>query len=610
MCQCGHGSRVPRASCATDLGIYFMVRPISQHMLWPARALVYDLTMSKRLAILLPAAILLHLGHGLAAPTKVEEGAAALVRGDASQAVAAYTEALKDPALPNDRRGTILTDRGVAYARLGQPKLALEDFNRAVQLFPEYAAAYNNRGSLLLALGLPKEAVKDFNRAVTLAPGYAAAYNNRAGALLRLGQQADALRDFTKAIQLMPTSAAPLNGRGRVFLALGRPHAAIRDFSRAVNADARFALAYRSRAEAKLEVGRPEEAIEDLSRAIAFDVENTDFYVLRGYAYLATDNTASALKDFSRAIEIEPNNAAGYEGRGLAHGLSEAFEEALADLNRAIDLDPRSAVAFAYRAYVYKQSGQPDVGQKDIDTALKLDPNRAEVQWAKGEIDEAAGRTDEAIADHRRALAAKPNYKPSMSALERLGAPISDKAETVIAGLGIDPWKVVVRNGAYFAVSDSYPRISVPLEMAGPGQPRLLEWELKKPPLKGIGVLRFYGGSVPGPKGPEEVEMAAIIDTAANSVVSIQPHRQGDKVATWTWDEGRVVIASVDGVTDEFFLRTPKKEAAPARRVAEQPSGIVPWAPWAQPWGVPSGTYDSKPRRSRKPKTLFDLLFN
>ena len=31
-----------------------------------------------------------------------------LVRGDANQAVAGYTEALKDPALPNDRRATIL----------------------------------------------------------------------------------------------------------------------------------------------------------------------------------------------------------------------------------------------------------------------------------------------------------------------------------------------------------------------------------------------------------------------------------------------------------------------------------------------------------------------
>ena len=109
------------------------------------------------------------------AALKAQDAATALVRGDASQAVTGYTDALKDPALPNDRRATILNDRAVAYARLGQTKLAIDDFNRAAQLFPEYAAIYNNRGNLLLALGYPEEAIKDFNRALVLAPGYAAA---------------------------------------------------------------------------------------------------------------------------------------------------------------------------------------------------------------------------------------------------------------------------------------------------------------------------------------------------------------------------------------------------------------------------------------------------
>ena len=71
-------------------------------------------------------------------------------RADPAQAIAAYTEALKDTGLANDRRATILNDRAVAYTRTGQIKLALEDFNRAVQLFAEYPAAYNNRGNLLL----------------------------------------------------------------------------------------------------------------------------------------------------------------------------------------------------------------------------------------------------------------------------------------------------------------------------------------------------------------------------------------------------------------------------------------------------------------------------
>ena len=116
------------------------------------------------------------------------EAAAALMRGNLEQAIALYSEALEDKALPNDRRAIVLNDRGVAYARRLQHKEAIEDFNKAIQLYPEYAAVYNNRGNVLLGLGAVKEALKDFDRAVLLSPGYAAAHSNRAGAYMKLGR--------------------------------------------------------------------------------------------------------------------------------------------------------------------------------------------------------------------------------------------------------------------------------------------------------------------------------------------------------------------------------------------------------------------------------------
>ena len=113
---------------------------------------------------------------------RAREAGAALARGNVDQAIALYTEALADKTLPNERRAVILTDRGVAHARRQSPKDAIEDFNRAIQLYPEYAAVYNNRGTVLLGVGAVREAIKDFDRALVLAPGYAAAFSNRAGA--------------------------------------------------------------------------------------------------------------------------------------------------------------------------------------------------------------------------------------------------------------------------------------------------------------------------------------------------------------------------------------------------------------------------------------------
>jgi tetratricopeptide (TPR) repeat protein len=547
-------------------------------------------------------------------PTQIaEEGAGALVRGEAQQAVYNYTEALKDPALPNDRRAAILNDRGVANIKLGQTRQAFEDFNLAVQLFPEFAAVYNNRGNLLLSLGLAKEAIRDFDRALVLAPGYAAAYNNRAGAYMRLGQTEDAIDDYTKSVKLTPSNPAPLSGRGLAHLALDRPHAAIRDFSRAVRTDARFAAAYRNRAEAKLAVESFDEAIEDLSRAIAFDVNHVDSYLLRGKAYLSVRNTASAIKDFSKAAEIDPRNATAFAERGFAYALAEAYDEAFADLNKAIDIDPRAGLAFAYRAYAYKQTEQIDVALRDIEVAQKLNPETPEVYWVKAEIEEAQGLIEQAVADFKRAQELRPGYRDATESLQRLGRAPSQAEEREIAGAGVDTWRVVARGTRYFAVDERYPRLSVPLEMMGSGEPKLLEWELKEAPFKGIGTLRFFGGSVETKSGREDIELVAVVDVAAGQVVAVEPHKQGKKVATWTWENGKVTVASVDGFTDELDLRIGANEVAgaatPGRRMTTTTQTGGGWAPWDTPFGS-FGQPPTQKRAKKKSKTLFDLLFN
>jgi tetratricopeptide (TPR) repeat protein len=543
--------------------------------------------------------------------SQAEQGAAELVRGDVAKAVESYTEALRDTGLANDRRATILNDRGVANARLGQVKLALEDYNHAVELFPEYPVAYNNRGNLLLAVGQLNEAMKDFDRALVLAPGYAAAYSNRGNAEMRLGKPEIAIRDFTKAIELMPASAPPLSGRGLAYLAAGKPHAAIRDFSRAVSADARFASAYRNRAEARLTIGQREEAIEDLSRAIAFDADNTDLYVVRGYGYLLDGNTASALKDFSHAIELDKKSSAAFEGRGLANGFAGAYDDALTDLNHAIELDPRSPVAYAFRAVVYKQNSQPDIGTKDVETAIKLAPNSPEALWARGELAEASGEADTAITDLRRVLQLKPSWQFAADALKRLGAPIDDGDDKPQPSLEIPKWHVFQHGKTYFAVSEDYGQIHVPLEMIGEGLPKLLQWEVKAPPYASYGILRFSGGRVAGKNGLEETELAAIVDITAGKVIAIQPNRQGTRVATWTWDGDHLEVASVDGVTDEYQLHPVAVAVVgpgTSQRRFDATQSDQAWAPWDQPFGAPSR---SEPRRKRysKPKSFFDFLF-
>ncbi|SVD55586.1 uncharacterized protein METZ01_LOCUS408440, partial [marine metagenome] len=72
------------------------------------------------------------------------------------------------------------------------------------QLKPDYAEAYNNRGTASNKLGQLDEALKSYDNAVRLKPDYIEAYNNRGVTLQDLGRLDEAFTSYNKAIQLKP----------------------------------------------------------------------------------------------------------------------------------------------------------------------------------------------------------------------------------------------------------------------------------------------------------------------------------------------------------------------------------------------------------------------
>ena len=55
----------------------------------------------------------------------------------------------------------------------------MRDYNRAIELKPDYANAFNNRGIVKDNSGDYEGALRDYNRAIELKPDFATAFNNR-----------------------------------------------------------------------------------------------------------------------------------------------------------------------------------------------------------------------------------------------------------------------------------------------------------------------------------------------------------------------------------------------------------------------------------------------
>jgi tetratricopeptide (TPR) repeat protein len=85
------------------------------------------------------------------------------------------TENIEIPTF-SDNRSEAYYVRGVAQAKSGRNKDALENLNKAIELDPVFAPAHFSRGLVRSSEGLQKEALVDMDNAITLNEFYKEAF--------------------------------------------------------------------------------------------------------------------------------------------------------------------------------------------------------------------------------------------------------------------------------------------------------------------------------------------------------------------------------------------------------------------------------------------------
>ena len=79
---------------------------------------------------------------------------------------------------------------------------AIADFTKVIEIYPQNADAYNNRGTAKDVLEDYQGAIADFSKAIEINPEYANAYVNRGVVRERASDLEGACRDWRKAVDL------------------------------------------------------------------------------------------------------------------------------------------------------------------------------------------------------------------------------------------------------------------------------------------------------------------------------------------------------------------------------------------------------------------------
>ena len=212
-------------------------------------------------------------GKNPQARTYVQEGTLSLRRWKISQAIGAFTQAIKiEP-----RYAEAYVKRGLAYYRAGKYKAAIADYSRTLELKRYQADAHASRGDAYRALDDAERAVADYT--ISLKRRWnAQVIRKRAQIYFEQGNIQNALTDYDTLIKRQPSAVAYYT-RGNVYLQLyiqdNEDHLklALADLDQAIALETRFARAYMSRGRIYEYLGEQTPATADYTHALTLFTE-------------------------------------------------------------------------------------------------------------------------------------------------------------------------------------------------------------------------------------------------------------------------------------------------------------------------------------------------
>jgi tetratricopeptide (TPR) repeat protein len=124
--------------------------------------------------------------------------------GDLNMARKRYREAIDSYKQALGLAPVIWNKIGIAYHQMMDLDTARKQYEKALELDPNYAEARNNLGAIYYAKRNYNRAIKEYNRALKLSPNSASIYSNLGTAYFAKKNYKEALSCYQKALDLDP----------------------------------------------------------------------------------------------------------------------------------------------------------------------------------------------------------------------------------------------------------------------------------------------------------------------------------------------------------------------------------------------------------------------
>jgi len=192
---------------------------------------------------------------------------------------------------------------GVAKYEKGDINGAIDDYNKALDITPNFPEAYYNRGVCRHHEEDYDRAIVDYTNAIQTAGTYSAAHVNRGFCWQKKGEHDRAIDDFNKALAINPSDSFAYHNRGISWQQKEEYDPSIRDFNRAIELNPRGELSFYSRCASWTYKKEFKRALKDVEEAIRLRPDSDLFQEMASFLKARIDNEKKIGALYRRAEE-------------------------------------------------------------------------------------------------------------------------------------------------------------------------------------------------------------------------------------------------------------------------------------------------------------------
>jgi len=312
--------------------------------------------------------------------------------------------------LSSSSNATNVYNRGKVLYELKRYKEAIAAYEKAIQLKPEYAEAWNGEGKTFYDLKKYKEALDAYDKAIQIQPEYLEAWIGRGYVLNNLERYQEAIDSFDKVLKIQVNSPEVWNARGDALMSLQRYQEASESYGKAVQYKPDYYQAWSSRGWALHKLQQYEEAIAAYDKAVQVKPDYYQAWYSRGNAFVKLQRYQDAIASYDKAVQFKSDYYQAWYSRGNALLNLQRYLEAIDSFNKAVEYNSDYYEAWYNRGWSLHQLQRYEEALLSYNKALQFKRNDYQIWYNRGNTLYNLKRYEDAIASYNRAVRYKSDY--------------------------------------------------------------------------------------------------------------------------------------------------------------------------------------------------------